>query len=164
MAAQPVSQFSDTPTPAQAKALARDAYVFAYPLVMNYRTMYRQAIKGDGSFGKWVHLGISSPADTDIVTPNNDTPYSWAWLDLRAEPWVLTMPKIEPERFYTSQWNDYWGYVLDNPGSVIDGNDGHSYLIASPQWKGMVPQGITRVVRGESDLLGTAHSNPVDGW
>jgi hypothetical protein len=49
----------------QAKAIARDAYVFAYPLVMNYRTMYMQAIKGDGRFGKWLHLGFSSPADTD---------------------------------------------------------------------------------------------------
>ncbi len=99
-------------------SLARDAYVFTYPLVMNYRTMYMQAIKGDRAFGKWLHLGLSSPADTDIVTPNNDTPYSYAWVDLRAEPWVLTMPKIEKERFYTSQWDDLWGYVLDNPGSV----------------------------------------------
>jgi hypothetical protein len=71
---------------------AKEAYVFAYPLVMNYRTMYMQAIKGDRRFGKWLHLGLSSPADTDIVTPNNDTPYSYAWVDLRAEPWVLTMP------------------------------------------------------------------------
>jgi hypothetical protein len=138
-----------------AVALARDAYVFAYPLVMNYRTMFMQAIKGDGAFGKWRHLGLSTPADFDIVTPNNDTPYSYAWVDLRAEPWVLTMPKIEPKRFYTSQWDDYWGYVLDNPGSVIDGNDGHSYLMASPSWKGTTPAGITRVVRGESDLIGT---------
>jgi hypothetical protein len=68
---------------------------------MNYRTMYMQAIKGDGAFGKWRHLGLSTPTDFDIVTPNNDTPYSYAWLDLRAEPWVLTIPKIEPKRFYT---------------------------------------------------------------
>ena len=56
-------------------SLARDAYVFTYPLVMNYRTMYMQAIKGDRRFGQWLHLGLSSPADTDIVTSNNDTPY-----------------------------------------------------------------------------------------
>ena len=119
-------------TAASNASSAKDAYVFTYPPVMNYRTMYMQAIKGDGRFGKWLHLGLSSPADTDIVTPNNDTPYSYAWVDLRAEPWVLTMPKIEPKRFYTSQWDDYWGYVLDNPGSVLDGNDGSCYLLASP--------------------------------
>ena len=142
-------------TPEQARAAAKDAYIFAYPLVLNYRTMYMQAIKGDGRMGKWLHLGTSSPADIDIVTPNNDSPYSYAWLDLRAEPWVMTMPKIEKERFYTAQWNDYWGYVLDNPGSVIDGNDGVTVMFASPSWKGETPKGVARVIRGESDFLGT---------
>ena len=77
-------------------ASARDAYIFTYPLVMNYRTMYMQAIAGDQGFGKWLHLCLASPDDFDIVTPNNDTQYSYAWLDLRAEPWLLTMPEIEP--------------------------------------------------------------------
>ncbi|WP_262414886.1 DUF1254 domain-containing protein [Paraburkholderia sp. UCT2] len=83
-----------------------------------------QAIKGDRAFGKWLHLGASSPADTDIVTPNNDTPYSYAWVDVRSEPWVLSMPRIEKHRYYTSQWDDLWGYVIDNPGSLNDGNSG----------------------------------------
>lgn len=150
-------------SPEQAQAIAKDAYIFTYPLVMNYRTMYMQAIEGDGAMGKWLHLGLASPADTDIVTPNNDTPYSYAWLDLRAEPWVLTMPEIEEDRFYTSQWDDYWGYVLDNPGSMYDGNDGYSYLLASPTWKGEVPPGIERVVRGESDILGTLTRTQIIG-
>ena len=157
------SAASAAASPEQLAATARDAYVFTYPLVMNYRTMYVQAIKGDGAFGKWVHLGLSSPSDTDIVTPNNDTPYSYAWVDLRAEPWVLTIPKIEPKRFYTFQWDDYWGYVIDNPGSVLDGNDGGSYLLASPTWNGELPGGIKRVIRGESDLLGTLTRTQVMG-
>ena len=63
-------------TPEQTREIAKEAYIFTYPLVMNYRTMYAQGIKGDRQFGKWVHLGLSSPTDFDIVTPNNDTPYS----------------------------------------------------------------------------------------
>ena len=51
----------------QARAYAKDAYIFTYPLVLNYRTMYMQAIK-EGAFGKWLHLGFASPADTYIVT------------------------------------------------------------------------------------------------
>ena len=87
-------------TPDEAKAIAKEAYVFAYPLVMIYRTMYVQALDTKSKsysrgFGKWLHLGTSSPKDTDIVSPNNDTPYSYAWVDLRSEPWVLTLPKIE---------------------------------------------------------------------
>ena len=145
------------------KSAAKDAYFFTYPLVMNYRTMYKQAIEGDGEMGKWLNLGLSSPADTDIVTPNNDTPYSYAWVDLRAEPWVLTMPKIEKDRFYTSQWDDLWGYVLDNAGSVFDGNDGISILLASPDWKGELPKGVDRVVHGESEFLGTLTRTQVIG-
>ena len=152
-----------SPTAEELRSIAKDTYIFTYPLVMNYRTMYMQAIKGDGALGKWLHLGLSSPADTDIVTPNNDTPYSYAWVDLRAEPWVLTMPRIEKERFYTSQWDDYWGYVLDNPGSVNDGNDGISVLLASPSWKGDLPEGINRIIRGESDFLGTLTRTQIIG-
>ena len=147
-------------TPDQAKAIAKEAYIFSYPLVMMYRTMYLQAIDTkstsySGGFGQWLHLGTSSPKDTDIVSPNNDTPYSYAWVDLRAEPWVLTLPKIEADRFYTSQWDDLWGFVLDNPGSVEDGNDGVSVLLASPTWKGKLPKGVQRVIHGDSEFLGT---------
>ena len=150
----------DKVTPDEAKAIAKEAYIFNYPLVMMYRTMYLQAIDAQsksysGGFGKWLHLGTSSPKDTDIVSPNNDSPYSYAWVDLRAEPWVLTMPKIEANRFYTSQWDDLWGFVLDNPGSVEDGNDGVSVLLASPTWKGELPKGVKRVIHGDTEFLGT---------
>ena len=147
-------------TPEQARAIAKEAYIFNYPLVMYYRTMYLQAIDTEsksysGGFGKWLNLGTSSPKDTSIVTPNNDSPYSYAWVDTRAEPWVLTMPKIEKKRFYTSQWNDLWGFVLDNAGSVEDGNDGISVLLASPTWKGNLPKGVNRVIQGDTEFLGS---------
>lgn len=154
---------SEAIDPQAARGLAKVAYIFTYPLVMNYRTMFMQAIDGDKAMGKWLHLGLSSPADTDIVTPNNDTPYSYAWVDLRTEPWVLTMPRIEKERFYTSQWDDYWGYVLDNPGSVNDGNEGVSVLLASPSWKGPLPNGVARVIQGETDFLGTLTRTQIIG-
>jgi hypothetical protein len=154
------NQTQDAVTPDEARTIAKEAYIFNYPLVMYYRTMYLQAIDPQsksysGGFGKWLHLGTSSPKDTDIVSPNNDTPYSYAWVDLRAEPWVLTLPKIEENRFYTSQWDDLWGFVLDNPGSVEDGNDGVRVLLASPTWKGELPKGVNRVIRGDSEFLGS---------
>jgi len=144
----------------QARAIAKEAYIFNYPLVMYYRTMYLQAIDTkstsySGGFGKWLNLGTSSPKDTDIVAPNNDSPYSYAWVDLRTEPWVMTVPKIEKKRFYTSQWDDLWGFVLDNVWSPEDGNDGASVLLASPAWKGELPKGVNRVIRGDTEFLGS---------
>jgi len=67
----------------------------------------------------------------------------------------VTMPKIDASRFYTSQWDDLWGFVLDNAGSVEDGNDGVSVLLASPPWQGDLPNGVKRVVRGDSEFLGS---------
>jgi hypothetical protein len=71
--------------------------------------------------------------------------------------------QVEKERFYTSQWDDYWGYVLDNPGSVNDGNDGISVLLASPSWKGNLPKGVARVIQGETDFLGTLTRTQIIG-
>lgn len=154
-------------TPAEARAIAKDAYIFSYPLALQYRTMYVQAIDAKskeyvGGFGKYRHYGMSSPDNRDIVTPNNDTPYSWAHVDLRAEPWVLTLPKTDG-RYFTTEWMDLWGFVLDNPGALLDGKEGGKFLLASPNWKGKSPKGIKRIVRGETEFMGTLTRTGVSG-
>ena len=154
---QPPPRRRERPSiPSRRRTIAKDAYIFTYPLVMNYRTMYSQAIKGDAAFGKWLHLKLSTPGDTDIVTPNNDTPYSYAWIDLRAEPWVKTMPKIQKEAFLHQPVGRPVGLCHRQPRdrcsmATMAGN----YLLASPSWQGDMPKGIKRVIRGESDILGT---------
>lgn len=143
------------------KEIAKEAYIFGYPYVLEYRTMYMQAVdEGSGSyvgFGKFLHYGATTPKNKDIVTPNRDTPYSWAWVDLRSEPWVLTVPAIDSvgHRYYTSQWNDLSGFVLDNVSSLTDGYDGGNYLLAPPDWSGELPQGIKRAIKGETYFLST---------
>ena len=113
--------------------ISKETYIALFPIVYNYGTMYSQAINNDapeyiGGFGVYKHYGLSTPDNRDIPTPNNNTPYSWAWVDLRSEPWVLTMPRSDGNRYYVCQWDDMWGYVIDAPGSVIDGQDGGHYL------------------------------------
>ena len=44
--------------------------------------------------------------DTAVVTPNSDTPYSMLWLDLRAEPMVISVPAVDPKRYYSVQLID----------------------------------------------------------
>ncbi|MDR2919842.1 MAG: DUF1254 domain-containing protein [Tannerella sp.] len=158
-------------SPERIQALTTQAYIFSYPLIMNYATMYKQAIDDAspsyvGGFDVFRHYGFYTSDNKDIVSPNNDTPYSWAWLDLRSEPWVLTMPAIDAERYYTAQIDDMWGFVLDSPGSVLDGQEGGTYLVASPEWNGTVPEGIRRVIRGESQFVGvlarTGANSPED--
>jgi hypothetical protein len=151
----------------ETRKIAKDAFIFTYPLVLNYRTLYLQAVDPTakeyvGGFGKYRHYGMSSPANHDIVTPNNDTPYSWAQVDLRSEPWVLSQAPTDG-RYFTAQWDDMWGFVLDNPGAVNDGNAGGSYLLAPPDWTGSLPPNIKRAIRGETFFLGTLTRTGLSG-
>ncbi len=140
-------------------AAAQAGYVFGYAMVENYRTMYAQAVDAAdhryvGGFGVYRHYSQPArPENTDIVTPNNDTPYSWAWLDLRAEPWVVTVPAIE--RYYILPFHDLYTVYAGYVGAATTGPGPGSYLLAGPRWDGTVPDGITGVVRSSTDFVGT---------
>jgi hypothetical protein len=147
-------------TPEEIKSISREAYIFCFPLNYYYRTIYSQIVdinnpKNLGGFGKFRHDGLASPNDKETTMPNNDTPYSWGWVDLRSEPWVLIQPPGEKDRFYSSVWGDLFGHIIAYPGSVTTGQKGGKYLLVSTDWKGQLPQGIDGIIRGETKILGT---------
>jgi hypothetical protein len=112
--APPSQPRGDAPSPDEARAIAREAWLYAYAPIQGYQTLWNQtqnkAFPGYvGGFNRFRHYARSAtPADTDIVTPNNDTPYSWAWLDLRAEPIVLSLPPVAAPRYSVNQWFDLY--------------------------------------------------------
>jgi hypothetical protein len=95
-------------TPAQAREIAKDAYVYGFPMVDSYRIQYSYFVdQQDPNYkGPWNQIHntarVFTPADTAIQTPNSDTPYSAVGADLRTEPLVLTLPPIEAGRYYTA--------------------------------------------------------------
>lgn len=155
-------------TPAEAKAIAGEAWLYAFAPVALYNTMYAQAIDAAspsyvGGFNRFRHYDrLATPDDTDIVTPNNDTPYSWAWLDLRAEPIVLSLPAV-PERYYVNQWFDLYTHNFAYTGTRTTGTGAGHYLFVGPDWQGEVPAGITSVFRAETWIIGTLTRTAVDG-
>ncbi|WP_371497818.1 DUF1254 domain-containing protein [Kitasatospora sp. NBC_00374] len=144
--------------PETVRRTAAEAWVWGLALTENYRTMYPQAIdEADpryvGGFGTFRHYSQPfTPADTDVVTPNNDTPYSWAWLDLRAEPWVVEVPGAD--RYYVLPLHDldtsYVGYL----GSRTTGQGAGRYLVTGPGFTGAVPPGFDKVLRADTQLVG----------
>ena len=74
--------------------------------------------------------------DTAVVTPNSDTPYSFVWMDLRAEPMVLCVPEIEKDRYYSVQLVSQYTYNFGYIGSRTTGNDEGCYAVAGPSWTG----------------------------
>ncbi len=91
----------DGVTPDEARQIAGEAYVYAYSPVYAYRFLQDEvfndkSISYIGAFNKIRNYQrLNTPEDT-MFTPNVDTPYTRVWLDLRAEPMVLTLPKITP--------------------------------------------------------------------
>ena len=129
-------------------AIAKDAYIYGFPMVMGYKTMYAYAIdqENDDYKGPFNQMScearLFTPQDKAVVTPNADTPYCMFWMDLRAEPLVLTVPKMEPERFYHFQLIDLYTHNFAYVGTLTTGNGAGKYLIAGPDWDGKKPEGI----------------------
>jgi hypothetical protein len=145
-------------TPAQARAIAKEAYIYGFPMVDSYRIQHAYFVDTKSPEYKttWNTLyntaRVYTPADTAIQTPNSDTPYSFVGLDLRAEPIVLTVPPIEKDRYFSIQLVDLYTFNFAYIGSRTTGNGGGSFLIAGPGWKGKKPKGITKVIRSETEL------------
>ncbi len=146
-------------TPTEARAIAKEAYVYGYPMVDNYRIMHAYFVDAKNPEYKapWNELvnipRVYTPADTAVQTPNSDTPYSFVGMDLRAEPIVLTVPAIEKERYFSIQLIDAYTFSFDYIGSRATGNDGGSFLVAGPGWKGDKPQGVKEVIRSETEFV-----------
>jgi hypothetical protein len=88
------------------------------------------------------------PEYKDATRANNDTVFDSVWLDLEAEPVVMTLPKTD--RFHILQMCDAWQEVFAAPGSRWNGGAGGNYLIVGPGWRGEVPQGMT-LLRSPTD-------------
>jgi hypothetical protein len=93
-------------------APALEALTFGLPIVMNYSVMYEYAVDRSSTQFRAPFNEIDNEArvytyqDTTITTPNSDTPYSMCWLDLRAEPMVLSVPVVERSRCHVVQLVD----------------------------------------------------------
>jgi hypothetical protein len=155
----PTAVVAATVSPAEAKTIARDAYVYGVPMLGEYKTMYAFSIaKGNpqykGPFNQELSFArVFTPEDTAFVTPNADTPYTFAGLDLRAEPIVITIPKIEKNRYFVFQLMDLYTFNFAYIGSRTTGNDGGNYMTAGPQWKGATPKGISKVFHAETQFV-----------
>jgi hypothetical protein len=145
-------------TPAEARAIAKEAYIYGYPMVDSYRIQYAYFVdRGNSEFkAPWNQLRniprVYTPDDKAVQTPNSDTPYSMIGMDVRAEPIVLTVPTIEKGRYFSIQLIDLYTFNYDYIGSRTTGNDGGSFLIAGPGWKGPTPKGVKKVIRSETEL------------
>jgi hypothetical protein len=150
---------AQTTTPDEARRIAAEAYLYGFPIVDSYSTLYAQAVDASGPDYKAPFNAIGNtanvftPDDKAIITPNSDTPYSFVWMDLRTEPLVLRLPKIDHKRYYSVQLIDLYTYNFAYLGRRTTGSDGGNFLIAGPGWNGATPAGIDKVLKSESSIV-----------
>lgn len=159
-------------TSAEARAIAKEAYIYGFPLVDSYRIQHAYFVDAKNPEFKapWNHIRniprVFTPDDKAVQTPNSDTPYSMLGIDLRAEPVVLMVPEIDKERYYSIQLVDLYTHNFAYIGSRETGNAAACFLIAGPGWQGETPDGVTKVIRSETELLLAAYRtqlfNPAD--
>ena len=153
----------------EAKAIAEEGFIYGLPIVMNYAVMNEYCVNKNSGQYKAPFNQIKNEArvftykDTAIITPNSDTPYSLLWMDLRAEPLVLSVPAVEKPRYYAVMLEDGNTFVYGYIGSRATGNDAGDYMVAGPNWKGETPPGIKKVFQSTTQFSLAAYRTQLIG-
>lgn len=151
--------FADTAAPAsqarqldEFKRLVRDVYQYAYPLVLMDITRQQMTNVPDATsvpqrapINQFAHYRRYPDARSrDVVRFNFDTLYSMAWVDVGREPVILSLPDTG-DRYHLMPMLDMWTDVFAVPGTRTTGNRTQHFALATPQWKGELPKGVTLI-------------------
>lgn len=152
--AAPVSDWRET----YAYTLGIQAFVFGFPWVFLPEIRWKWVTQDPHSAFVpyaplnqfWNSRNLTTAEYRDGGTPNNDTLYSIAWLDLVQEPLILSVPDVG-DRYYTMEMasldSDNFAYV----GKRTTGTKAGNYAIMGPNWKGTLPVGVTALPRSRTN-------------
>jgi hypothetical protein len=137
-------------------AVARDAYVFSFPLYESYRIRYLAQCSPFNPHrtlrNAFHHRRTLADAGSRAVTaPNADTLYSSSFLDLSRGPLILHVPEVS-DRYYSLAFMDFYTNNFAYVGTRTTGSHAGQYLIAGPGWTGSPPTG-TPMIRSPTDAV-----------
>ncbi len=137
-------------SPEEAKAIAENAYLYAFPLLESYRRLYAEVIdRTDPSYlGPLNELVQVTDVTDDDGRLRTDVLESTAWLDLRAQPMVLTVPATD-DRYRSVEIFDFYGQRI----GLVRANQAGSHVIAGPAWDGVAPSQATAVHRSGTSFV-----------
>jgi hypothetical protein len=153
----------------EAYTIAKDAYVYAYPFMIEYVTVRQAAnyveptgIIAQAPVNQFSHARQFPPADFKaVVRPNADTLYSVANLDLGPEPLVLSIPATD--RYFMMPMLSLWSDVFAVPGTRTTGrNTARDFLVVGPHWSGDIPAGL-EVIRSPTRFVGIGGRTQTNG-
>ncbi|MEC5387488.1 DUF1254 domain-containing protein [Uliginosibacterium sp. H3] len=134
--------------------LAEDAYIYGYSMDEAYKFFYETAVKTDTPLNRFQNIRhLADDTYTDHPTINNDTLHLMGWLDVAAEPVIVSVPTMEKGRYWILHTMDMGHYTVTMIGSRTRGTKGGHFMFASQEWKGDVPGSVDQVIRVDSNLV-----------
>jgi hypothetical protein len=139
-------------------SIAVEAYVYGYPLVTmdQTRLVMTNVAAPDGKhapMGQFANMSAYPDASFhDVTAPNANTLYSAAWLDLKKEPYVLSLPD-EHGRYYLMPMLSAWTDVIASPGKRATGTDAQRYVITGPNYTNDITSTYGKQVKSPTNLV-----------
>jgi hypothetical protein len=141
--------------------IATLAYIWGYPLVTVAGSYSYYTTKGVPSLGEGPVNTINFARQLSNTTwvqyglPNVNVLYGNAWLNMAKGPLVLLIPPI-PDRYYVMQFMDTFGQVFAYVGARATGSTGGTFVIAGPNWNGIVPNVVCSIIILDTSDSGNA--------
>lgn len=134
--------------------LAKDAYVYGYSIDEAYKFFYETAVKTDTALNRFQNIRhLADDTYTAHPSINNDTLHLMGWLDVAAEPVIVSVPNMDKGRYWILHTMDMGHYTTSMIGSRTRANQGGHFMFAARDWKGEVPDSVTEVIRVDSNLV-----------
>ena len=127
---------SRTPTRSGAQA-----YIYAFPWSYMAEARWTRSEPVGHQANRFDH--VRKLEDASHVTggaPNNDTLYSRAWVYLKDEPVILSVPAIT-DRYHSVEMADFMDDNFAYVGRRATGDEAGNFAIVGPGWKGTLPGG-----------------------
>ena len=148
-----------------------EEYVFGFPLVMmdvTREVMTASATSGEhkAPINQFARLRTYVDPDfKDVVRISVNSLWSHGFLDLDAEPMIVSVPDMK-DRYTVVQALNMWTDVFMSAGTRTNGGKAGRYLIAGPKWNGTAPKDITETFRSSTRyawvLIQMSASSPKD--
>ena len=138
--------------------LAKEAYIYGYSLLLMDETLknlsnHEAPDESGAPKNQFYHAQrFADYKSTLVVSTNVDTLYSGSALDLRKEPYILSIPEIK-NRYYIFELLDAWTNVIASPNSIDNGEKAQNYAIVGPFWEGKLPDDVIELKSPTNDVF-----------
>lgn len=136
------------------QAISDRAYLYAYGIDEAYKHLHKTLVEPDQPANRFqIIRHLADHTYTAHVTINNDTLHLMGWLDVAAEPVIVSVPDHDEGRYWVLHTMDMGHYTTSLFGRRTRGTKGGRFMFAGRNWRGEVPDGVSELVRVESNFL-----------